>query len=288
MEEKEVLEALKLMREASPARKFTQSVEFGINFKGVDFKKSTNRISVDITLPYGTGKASAAKVMVFVKDRNFAEQLKEKGIPFLMEADVEKLGKKEGEKLATDYDGFLAEGPVILTVAKHLGQVLAPKRKMPKPIQANIAEYDKFVAGMASSVKVSNNKGKFMPVVQLLIGNEKNDDKHLAANAMAVYNGVLPALEKKKHNIKSAFVKLTMGPCVKIGAMYRKMAAAQAIRKAAAETKKAEDAAAQAVSAGEAAPKAKPPAEAKPAAEGKKAPKARAPKAEAKAGGEAP
>ena len=233
MEEKELFEALKLMREASPQRKFTQSVEFGLNFKGIDFKKATNRISVDVTLPHGTGRASAAKVLVFVQDRNFAEQLKEKGIPFMMEADIAKLGKKEGEKLATDYDGFLAEGPVMLIVAKFLGQVLAPKRKMPKPIQPALAEYEKFVAGMASGVKISNNKGKFMPVVQLMIGSEKSPDKELAANALVVYNAVLPVLEKKKHNIKNAFVKLTMGPAIKIGALYRKQELNLATKRAA-------------------------------------------------------
>jgi len=241
VEEREILEAVKLMRESSPPRKFTQSVEFGINFKGVDFKKATNRVSVDVTLPFGTGQAAQAKVLVFVKDRNFAEQLKEKGIPFLLEADLEKLGKKEGEKLANDYDGFLAEGAVMLVVAKCLGQTLAPKRKMPKPMQPSVAEYEKFVAGMASSVKVSNNKGKFMPVVQLLIGSEKSEDQQLVANALAVYNAVLPVLEKKKHNIKNAFVKLTMGPCVKIGAFYRKLDKEKLARKAAAETKKASE-----------------------------------------------
>ncbi len=240
MEEKDVFEALKLMREGSPQRKFTQSVEFGINFKGIDFKKATTRISVDVTLPHGTGKAALAKVLVFVKDRNFAEQLKEKSIPFMMEADITKLGKKDAEKLATEYDGFLAEGPVMLVVAKHLGQTLAPKRKMPKPIEPALSEYDKFVASMSSSVKVSNNKGKFMPVVQLMIGNEKSQDKELAENAFAVYNAILPLLEKKKHNIKSTFVKLTMGPAVKMGAQYRRLEQAMVVRKAADAKKLAE------------------------------------------------
>ncbi len=273
MEQKELLEALKYMRDSSPERKFTQSVEFGMNFKGVDFKKASNRVSVDVTLPHGTGKASAAKVLVFVKDRNFSEQLKEKDIPFMMEADVAKLGKKDAEKLANEYDGFLAEGAVMLSVAKYLGQTLAPKRKMPKPIGANISEYAKFVSSMASSVKVSNNKGKFMPVVQLLIGNEKNKDEELADNALAVYNAVMPVLEKKQHSVKNAFVKLTMGPCVKIGAMYRKIDAVQAAKKAAdakvAEAKKAEAAAQKAAA----------PAK----AEGAKAKKEKAPKAKKEA-----
>ena len=45
----------KFIEENKGKRKFEQSVELAINFKGVDFSKQANRLSLDILLPNGKG-----------------------------------------------------------------------------------------------------------------------------------------------------------------------------------------------------------------------------------------
>jgi len=217
MDRKQVLAALQRMRDESKQRKFSQSVDFTINFKSVDFKKAENRVDLDLTLPHNVGKDVAVKVAVFVKDKHFAEQLKGKAEKIILENDIPNMKKKDVEELVRDYAGLLAEGPAILTVGKYLGQQLAPKGKMPKPITANVAAFESAVSKMSTSIKITNKKGKFMPLVHVMVGKESNSDEELAENIMAVYKPVELSLPSKKHNVKSALVKMTMGPPIKIG-----------------------------------------------------------------------
>jgi large subunit ribosomal protein L1 len=64
------------------------------------------------------------------------------------------------------------------------------------------------------SLKVSNKKGKFMPVIQARVGSETMPNEELAANALAVYNALLAQLPAKMQNIKSCLLKLSMGPAI--------------------------------------------------------------------------
>ena len=217
MKKEDVLRALQRMRDESKQRKFQQSVDLTINFKGIDFKKAENQIDVSVNPPNPTGKATGAKTLVFVKDKAFAAQLKGKAQKIIMDEEIPDLNRKDVDLFTRECDVFLAEGPAMITVGKHLGQQLAPKGKMPKLIQATLSSYEQAVGKFASGIRVTNKKGKFMPLVHITVGNEKNSNEQLADNILAVYNAVLPLLEKKQHNIKSTYIKLTMGPPIKIG-----------------------------------------------------------------------
>ncbi len=216
MDEKIVLEALQRMRDSSKQRKFKQAVECGVNFKGIDFSKSENRIDVSVPMPYSTGKGET-RVLVFAKDKEFINNLKAKGQKFIEESEIQKISKKDAAKLAEDYDLLLAEGQVMVTVGKFLGPQLAPKGKMPKPIQPNISAIEAAAKQVKGALRISNKKGKFMPVVQARIGNEEMKNLELAENVLAIYSAILSILPSKEQSIKSVFVKLSMGPAIKIG-----------------------------------------------------------------------
>ncbi|MDO8634477.1 MAG: hypothetical protein Q7K34_04270 [archaeon] len=211
-----VLSTLKVLRESSQKRNFAQSVDFTMNFKGLDFKKPENRIDVSVKLPYGTGKASGSKSLVFVSDKAFAEQIKTKASKVIMLEDIPAIKGKDVEQLIRDYDVFLAEGPAMLAVAKHMGQQLAPKGRMPRLIQPNLKTFDEEATKSSALSRVSNKKGKFMPLVHVLIGKENDSDDHLAENIVAVYNSLVAALPGKEQNIKSVQVKFTMSAPMKI------------------------------------------------------------------------
>ena len=58
MKKQDAIDAVKKVREISPKRKFTQSVELMVNFTGLDMKKPQNQVFVKVDLPFSTGKGS--------------------------------------------------------------------------------------------------------------------------------------------------------------------------------------------------------------------------------------
>ena len=216
MKKSEAVDAVKKMRENSKARKFSQSVELMINFTGLDMKKPQNQVNVKVELPNSTGKGSG-KICIFTKTDAFATQVKGKADLIVSEKEIEALSKNKAKMAELiNFDALFAEGAAMLTVAKFLGQQLAPKGKMPKPVM-NIANFAETLAKAKTQVTISNKKGKFMPVVHSMIGKEDMTDEQIIDNMMVVYETVRDSLPQKKQNIKSVFVKMTMGPPMRVG-----------------------------------------------------------------------
>ncbi len=215
MNKRDVEQALQEMRKQSKQRRFVQSIELIVNFKGIDFKKQENQIDVKVNLPHATGKKGGAKSLLFARDKNFIAEMQGKVDRIIKEEEIAALDKKAISQIVNEFDVLVAEGPVMIPVGKYLGQQLAPKGKMPKPVQPNVEAVTAMIQQSGSFTRVSNRKGKFMPVVQLVIGNEQMTDEQLAANSMAVVEAILPKLPQMYANIKSIYVKETMGPPVK-------------------------------------------------------------------------
>ncbi len=216
MEKSHVLNALTELRKSAEPRKFKQTIDMTINFRNIDFKKMENQVDVDVALPSPVGKGEG-KVLLFARDKEFANQTKDIVDHVMMEDEIKSLNKKQIAELVSSYVGFLAEGPVMLTVGKYLGQTLAPKNRMPRPVNIDTKQVQAQVARLKSVVKVSNKKGKYMPLVHISIGKETMNDDEIAENALAVYNAVLPAIGNKQVNVKSVLVKMTMSAPVKVG-----------------------------------------------------------------------
>lgn len=215
MKKEEVLEALTKMRDAAKKRKFQQSVDLTINFKGIDFKKAENRLDLEVKMPHGSAKKTNS--IAFIKDKDFAKQLEGLVSRIVMDQDISRLSKKEVQEIAESFDILMAEGPVMLTVGKFLGQTLAPRGKMPKPITQDLKSVQNLIQTSAGVTKLSNKKGKFMPLIHVSVGREVMQDQDLAENILSVYEAVESKLLARNQNIKSVIVKLTMGPAIKIG-----------------------------------------------------------------------
>ena len=192
-------------------RKFRQSVEFIINFKGIDFKKPENRFNIDIILPNGRGKD--VKVLVFA-DGQLAMDAKNAGAEVKSAGDIPDLAKdhRKLKQLAKDYV-FLAEPKLMVTIGKSLGSVLGKMGRLPKPI---IGDVKQAIERAKRSVRVGT-KGKYLPVVHTLVGSENMDVNQLIENIESVYEKVKGKVGEQ--NIKSLYVKLTMGKPIKIGVM---------------------------------------------------------------------
>ncbi|HIP74251.1 MAG TPA: 50S ribosomal protein L1 [Euryarchaeota archaeon] len=206
--------AIKEAKEKAKPRNFVETVEMAINFKNIDFKKPENRIEVQVTLPKGRGKP--VKIGFFA-DKALAAELKKAGIvdKIITKEELMNMDKKSAKKLAKEFDFFLAEPSLMKDIARKVGAVLGPRKKMPRPVPPNIKAIEAMVKTLKNTVIVSNKKGKYLPVVHAPIGTVEMSEDDLAENAMAVYSAVLRKIPSEQ-NIRSVYVKTTMGPAVRV------------------------------------------------------------------------
>lgn len=211
MAEKATVTAVKKALEHSPKRNFVQTVDLSINLKDVDMSIPKNRIQEDIILPHGRGKP--VKVCVFgsgemvVKARDVADRV----------VSVEELGtiaddKKQAKKMANDFDYFIAEAPLMPTIGKRLGIVLGPRGKMPKPIPPG-ADPKSMIDNLRKSVSV---RSRDRLTFHTSVGTTDMTPEDIADNIELIFKRLGMKLEKGTMNIRSAFVKTTMGPSEKV------------------------------------------------------------------------
>jgi large subunit ribosomal protein L1 len=211
MEKNKIAEAIQKALEEKRKRKFTQSVEIIINTREIDFSKSENRVNLDVALPRGKGGKELKAAII--AEEVIAAQAKKAGAELIIspgEIDRYK-DPKELKELTANY--FLLAQPNLMgAVAKSLGQYLGRKGKLPKPLIGNVAQ---LMDQGKKSVRVST-KGRYLPVLQAFIGTESMSVEDLAENADAVYDAVKTRIGGDG-NVKSVYVKLTMGKPVRVG-----------------------------------------------------------------------
>lgn len=214
LRKEEVLQVLQKLDEDSKKRRFEQTIELMINLRGLNFSKPAGQVDLKLPLPHATGKAKG-DALLFAKSKDFALKAKEKFKKVIMDEEIAKLKKKEINEVLS-YDVLLAEGPAMLTVAKVLGQQLAPKGKMPKPVQPDLSDVEKQIGMLKTAVRITNKKGKGIPIIQVVVGKESMEKEQVAENILMIYDKVVESLPSKKQNIKSVMVKKTMGNPVRI------------------------------------------------------------------------
>ena len=210
MEEK-INKALKAALETAPERKFTESVELAFTLRDVDLKIPTNRVQEEIRLPNGRGKD--IKIAMFAAGDS-ASKAKGGDVYIIDPSTIEDLGgnKKTAKKLANDYDYFLSEVPHMGLVGRFLGVVLGPRGKMPRPVPPNV-DPSMIAAGLRNTVVVrSRDKMTF----HVAIGTKSQSEEELMENVMTVYNRVTSKLERGIGNIRSLYIKTSMGPSVQV------------------------------------------------------------------------
>ncbi len=202
-------ESVKEVKEVSPERNFTQSVDLVINLKNVDLNDPENRFSEDVRLPYRA--SDDVKVCVIgetiTQNADNADRL-------VNPNELEELFDDESaaKKLATEYDFFIAEAPLMPDIGKNLGSVLGPRNKMPDPMPPGSDPSEKIDA-LRNTISIQL---KEQPSIKCKIGEEDMSDKELIDNANAVINKVMDHLPQNEHNIKDVLIKLTMGQPVQV------------------------------------------------------------------------
>ena len=211
MVDQHLIDIVKKLQAESKQRKFLESVELAINLKDIDLSNPKNRIQEEIILPNGRGKT--IKVGVFGSSEM---AVKAKGVAdiIIRPEDIETLAgdKSKAKKFARSGDFFLAEAPLMPTIGKRLGMVLAPRGKMPKPIPPG-SDPKPAIEKLRSSVSVRTRDRK---TFHLAVGTKDMTPDKLAENVDAVMKRLMSKLERGKMNIQSVYIKTTMGPSFKV------------------------------------------------------------------------
>ncbi|MBD3310366.1 50S ribosomal protein L1 [Candidatus Woesearchaeota archaeon] len=215
MKHQEVTTALQNLREVSPKRNFKQTIDLIIALRSLDLKKPENQVDIFITLHYPKGKKNSVCAFVGPELLSQAKEIMDECISV---DDFPKwTDKKQLKKLAHSYDYFLAQANIMPKVAQTFGKYLGTAGKMPNPKAGQIVPPNANLKSVYSRLqKTVRILAKTQGNIQTMVGKEDSDDKEVADNIMTIYNAVAHALPSE-NNVRAVYLKLTMGPPVKIG-----------------------------------------------------------------------
>ena len=196
----EIIDAVKEAKEQAKPRNFTQSIDVIINLKDLDVRKPENRFSEEVALPNGRGKEIKIGV---IADGELALAAKNAGVDVVIsKEDLQEFGKdiKAAKKVVNSVDSFIAQADMMPLVGR------------PKPVPAS-ARIEPLLERTQATIKVGV---KQQPSIQILVGTQDMDDEKLAENIEAVLAVLDRNLEKGRNQIKSMYIKATMGSVVRV------------------------------------------------------------------------
>ncbi|MBI2546738.1 50S ribosomal protein L1 [Candidatus Woesearchaeota archaeon] len=214
MDKQDVLNALAKAKEAKQ-RKFKQTVDLIINFKDLDLKKPENHVELYIPLA-NRGRPQRLAAFVGPELKANAKAAVDTVID-IDEFDRYSKDKKAVKRLAAEHEFFIAQATIMTKVASAFGRVLGPRGKMPNPKAGCVvppnANLTVLAERLRKTVKISVKKD---PIFMTSIGAEDTDPSIIAENVMTIYKNIISHLPNEEQQIKSVYLKTTMGPAIPI------------------------------------------------------------------------
>src|SRR5206468_1137719 len=208
--DKHSVETIKKLLEAAKPREFKESVEVAVNLREVDLSVPKNRLDEEVVLPRGRGKP--IRVCVFASG-DLALKARAVADLVIQPQEIEEYAsdKRKARELAMSYDFFVAEAPLMPVIGKRLGVVLGPRGRMPRPVPPT-ADPTNLITAMRNTIRV---RSRDKPTLHAAFGTRDMPLEDLAENLDAVMRRLVGKLERGRFNIRSAYLKTTMGPAVK-------------------------------------------------------------------------
>jgi len=215
------LSVLKKKGHKDKKRNFDESVDLIMNLKDVNLNDPKNRIDKELILPNEIIKNGKPNICVIASDEILL-QAKKLGVDTLDTEGLETLNreeKKDKKKFVKKYEFFVVEDKMMRDVARFLARFLGPVGKMPKPFPSGY--------GIISSVEDLNNavdrykkiiriRMKKTPIVQTKVGKKSMENEQIFENLKTIVDYVVDLMPHKTNNVKSMFVKTTMGKPVRV------------------------------------------------------------------------
>ncbi|MCX8186329.1 MAG: 50S ribosomal protein L1 [Sulfolobales archaeon] len=203
--EKSVVEAIKL----GAGRKFKQSIELVVVFKGFDPKSPDIKFRDVVYLPKGLGKSPK---ILLIADGDMLLRAKNLGVDTLGKDDLQKLDKRGAKKIARRYEWFLVKSDLMTVVGKVLGPALGPRGKFPIPLSPS-SNLEAVIKQYSMSARLRNKEQVW---VGCKVGSEDMDAKDIVDNISIVLEHIESKIKKPLETNCRVYVKTTMGPPVEV------------------------------------------------------------------------
>jgi large subunit ribosomal protein L10Ae len=187
-------------------RNFTETIEAQITLKNYDPRKD-KRFNGTVKLP--SVPRPNLRICVLANAVH-TEQCQETNMPY---RDVEGLkafnkNAKQVKKFAKQYDAFLASDTLIKQIPKLLGPGLTKAGKFPTLIRS-AETVDSKLDEIKATIKFQMKKVLCMNVA---VANVNQDPELIGQNIRFAVNFLVSLLKKGWQNIKTIYIKSTMGP----------------------------------------------------------------------------
>ena len=216
MNDTQIVQAIDAVKSSAKQRKFTERIDLIVNLKDVDLKKPDNHVDFFIALPSAPGKVRKIAALVDSELLDEAKAHADLVIPLERFAEYAK-NPGQMKKLAAEYDFFIAQANIMKEIAANFGRILGSRGKMPNPKGGMVvppkAQLGPIVERLKRTVHV---RIKAAPIFQAGVGAMDQDPSEIAKNVSTLYKQLLDSLPNQETNVRSVYLKSTMGEPVKV------------------------------------------------------------------------
>ncbi len=208
-------------------RKFDETIDLIINLKDLNLNDPKQRIDKEILLPNNTITSDKPNVCVIASDEILLEArnlgLETIDTDGLVQLNSEE--KKIKKKFVKKYDFFIVEDKMMPSVARYLARFLGPLGKMPKPFPSGygiVSSPEDLRIAIDRYLKIIRIQLKKQLLIQVKIGKKSMEEERVFENLKAIVDYVADKMPHRFNNIKSMFLKTTMGHPIKVDDQFLK------------------------------------------------------------------
>ena len=200
-------------------RNFDETVDFIMNLKDLDLNDPKQRIDKELILPYDIREDPSICV---IASGDIYLKAKDLDVDVLNEEELVALSheeKRDKKKFVKSYKFFVVEDKQMRNVARYLARFLGPAGKMPKPFPDGygiISTPEDLETAVDRYKRIIKIRVRKQPIVQTIIGKRSMEEEKLFENMETIVDFIVSQMPHRYNNIKSMYVKSTMGKPVKI------------------------------------------------------------------------
>lgn len=186
-------------------RKFKESIDLQVNLKNYDCQKD-KRFSGSMKLP---NVCRPRMTVCLICDLVHEDIAKKAGVPTQNQDELKKLNKNKKlvKKMCNQYDAFLCSESIIKNVPRLVGPHMNRAGKFPTVVAVSENLNDK-ITELQSTVKFQLKKVLCMGTC---VGHVDMTEEQVRQNTVMAINFLVSLLKKNWQNLKSAYIKTTMG-----------------------------------------------------------------------------